>query len=433
MYFAYSALLAIVLVLGSPYWLYEMLRHGKYRKGLAERLGVIPARIRNLSQRTIWIHAVSVGEVLAVGELVRELRSAFLQYRVLVSTTTDTGQRLAAERFGQDNVFYFPLDFGFAVRRWIRALQPELIIVAETELWPNFLRAARECATKVAIVNARISDRSIGGYLRAKRLIAPVLQNADLFLAQTDQDAQRLREIGAPADRVLTVGNLKYDMPPPAAPPIVDAVRRSLASAGAGPVLVCGSTVDGEEPLLLGAFTNILANFPGAVMLLAPRHPQRFDEVGRLLRELNLPFWRRSKWTDGPLRGGVLLVDTIGELSSLYALADIAFVGGSLVPGGGHNIIEPAQHGVVIVVGNHTENFRDIVGLFQSRDAVRIVGPAELPLTLMQLLSNDAERHALGQRAAETMQSQRGATQRTIAQLKNLLGTAENARVVMPA
>src|SRR5438309_2448893 len=164
MYFAYSALLAIVLVLGSPYWLYEMLRHGKYRKGLAERLGVIPARLRNISQQTIWIHAVSVGEVLAVGELVRELRSAFPHYRVLVSTTTDTGQRLAAERFGQDKVFYFPLDFGFAVRRWIRALRPELIIVAETELWPNFLRAAREFDTKVAVVNARISDRSIGGY-----------------------------------------------------------------------------------------------------------------------------------------------------------------------------------------------------------------------------------------------------------------------------
>jgi 3-deoxy-D-manno-octulosonic-acid transferase len=294
-------------------------------------------------------------------------------------------------------------------------------VIAETELWPNFLRAAREFGTKVAIVNARISDNSLRGYSRWNALVGPVLNYVDLFLAQTEQDAQRLKEIGAPADRVLTAGNLKYDVPPSAAPPIVEQLRRSLMDAGAGPVLVCGSTVDGEEHLLLGAFTNILANYPAAIMMLAPRHPQRFDEVERLLRELKLRFWRRSQWSGGPLRGGVLLVDTIGELSALYALGDIAFVGGSLVPCGGHNIIEPAQHGVATIVGNHTENFREIIGLFQSRDAVRIVGPAELPLMLMQLLSDDAERQALGRRAAETLQSQRGATQKTLTELKKLL------------
>ena len=420
MYFAYSALLALVLVLGSPYWLYEMLRHGKYRAGLWERLGGIPARLGKISQPTIWIHAVSVGEVLAVSELVRQLRVEFPQYRILVSTTTDTGQSLARERFGEENVFYFPLDFRFAVRRWLRALRPELVVIAETELWPNFLRTARDAKARIAIVNARISDKSFKGYRRWKSLIASVLQIPDLFLAQTDQDAHRLREIGAPGDRVITTGNLKYDVPLPSTPPIVEELRRSLS--GAGPVLVCGSTVEGEEPLLLGAFTNILANHAGAVMLLAPRHPQRFDEVERLLREIKIPFWRRSKWTGGPIRGGVLLVDSIGELSALYALAEIAFVGGSLVPRGGHNIIEPAQHGVAIVVGNHTENFRDIVGLFQSRDAVRVVGPAELPLMLMQLIANDAERRALGQRASETLELQRGATLRTITQLKKLLG-----------
>jgi 3-deoxy-D-manno-octulosonic-acid transferase len=419
MYFAYSALLALVLVLGSPYWLYEMLRHGKYRTGLRERLGGIPARLGKISQPTIWIHAVSVGEVLAVSELVRQLRAELPQYRIFVSTTTDTGQRLARQRFGEENLFYFPLDFAFAVRRWLRALRPELVVIAETELWPNFLRSAREAKARIAIVNARISDRSFKGYRRWKSLIASVLQIPDLFLAQTDQDAERLREIGAPGERVFPTGNLKYDVPLPPTPPIIEELRRALS--GAGPVLVCGSTMEGEETLLLGAFTNLLANHAGAVMLLAPRHPQRFDEVERLLRELKIPFWRRSRWTGGPIRGGVLLVDSIGELSALYALADIAFVGGSLVPRGGHNIIEPAQHGVAIVVGNHTENFRDIVGLFQSRDAVRVVGPAELPLMLMQLLANDAERRALGKRALETLELQRGATLRTLAQLKKLL------------
>ncbi len=425
MYFAYSALLAIVLVLGSPYWLFEILRHGKYRKGFCERVGKVPARIGKISQPSIWIHAVSVGEVLAVSELVKILRQGFPQHRILVSTTTDTGQRLARQRFGEENVFYFPLDFAFAARRWLRALRPGLIVIAETEFWPNFLRSAREAGARIAIVNARISDRSLPGYMRWKKVIGPVLQIPDLFLAQTDQDSQRLREIGAPAERVITSGNLKYDVPSPPVPPIVEELRRSLA--GVRPVLVCGSTVEGEENLLLGAFTNVLASYGGAVMLLAPRHPQRFEEVERLLRELKLPYWRRSKYLGGPLRGGVLLVDSIGELSALYALADVAFVGGSLVPKGGHNIIEPAQHGVPIVVGNHTENFRDIVGFFQSRDAVRIVGPAELPLTLLHLIEHDSEREALGKRAAEALQMQRGATQRTVDRLKNLLalGIAE--------
>jgi 3-deoxy-D-manno-octulosonic-acid transferase len=202
-----------------------------------------------------------------------------------------------------------------------------------------------------------------------------------------------------------------------------------LTTEGAGPVLVCGSTVEGEEPLLLKAFENVRVAHPSAVMILAPRHPERFDEVAILLQQLGISSWRRSQWQGETLSGGVLLVDSIGELAALYALADVAFVGGSLVPRGGHNIIEPAQHGVAIVVGNHTENFRDIVALFQSRDAVRIAGMAELPLTLMHLLADDAERTALGQRAEETMRSQTGATARTLEALKTLL---ENDRDPLP-
>ncbi len=184
---------------------------------------------------------------------------------------------------------------------------------------------------------------------------------------------------------------------------------------------MCGSTVEDEEPLLLRAFENVLASYPKAVMILAPRHPERFEKIAELLQHLGIRFWRRSLWNGDPVYGGVFLLDTIGELASTYALADVAFVGGSLVPKGGHNIIEPAQHGVAIIVGNHTENFRDMVELFRSRDAVRVAGPAEFPLLLMDLLSNDAERQALGQRAAETLRSQMGATQRTLAALEGLL------------
>jgi 3-deoxy-D-manno-octulosonic-acid transferase len=203
-----------------------------------------------------------------------------------------------------------------------------------------------------------------------------------------------------------------------------------MAEERAGPVLVCGSTVDDEEAPLLKAFENLRVANPRAVMILAPRHPERFEQVAILVRQLEIPLVRRSQWSGQPLAGGVLLIDTIGELAALYALSDVAFVGGSLVPRGGHNIIEPAQHGVAIVTGNHTENFRDIVGLFKSRDAVRIVSLAELPLTLMQLLADDAERLALGRRALETIRSQMGATSRTLEALKTLVAPNVNVRAV---
>lgn len=423
MYLLYSALLATGLLISLPYWMFGKRRQGKYREGLSERLGGVPPRLQGQTTPAIWIHAVSVGEVLAVSKLVEELRRRFPQYRVLLSTTTATGQKLAKKRFGEESVFYFPLDFGFAIHPYLTTLKPRLIVIAETEFWPNFLRLARKSGARVAVVNSRISDRSWPGYRRAQRIgiLGAVLRNVDLFLAQTEEDARRLRDIGAPAERIQVSGNLKYDVEAPAPPAIVASLRAAFQQAAAGPIVVCGSTVGEEEGLLLLAFQNVLASHPRAVMILAPRHPERFAEVARLLEQMGIRFWRRSLWGGDSVAGGVFLVDTIGELASLYALADVAFVGGSLVPRGGHNIIEPAQHGVPIIVGNHTENFRDIVGLFQSKDAVRVVGPAEFPLVLMELLSNDAERIALGRRAAETLRSQMGATERTVKALEQLL------------
>jgi 3-deoxy-D-manno-octulosonic-acid transferase len=421
MYLLYSALLAAGLLVSLPYWMLGRRRHGKYREGLGERLGKVPPRLHGQAGLAIWMHAVSVGEVLAVSELVGELRRRFPRYRVVISTTTATGQRLAKKHFGEENAFYFPLDFAFAIRPYLAMLQPQLIVLAETEFWPNFLRLAHESGAHVAVVNARISDRSWPGYRSLRRILARVLCNVDLFLAQTEEDARRLRGIGAPVERVQVSGNLKFDVAAPAPPAIVASLRSTFQQAAAGPVIVCGSTVEDEEGLLLRAFENVLAGQPRAVMILAPRHPERFGEVGKLLEQLGIRFWRRSLWSGDPIAGGVFLVDTIGELSSLYALGDVAFVGGSLAPRGGHNIIEPAQHGVPIMVGNHTENFRDIVGLFQSQDAVRVVGPAEFPLVLMDLLSNEAERVALGRRGAETLRSQMGATRRTAEALERLM------------
>ena len=460
-YFPYSLVLALAMLLSLPYWLYHLLRHGKYRTGLAERLGRVPSRLianeasvaepqRNSRaavpaavaracpelaegasrprSRAVWIHAVSLGEVLAISGLVEQMRRDFPHHRILVSTTTDSGQSLARKRFGEENVFYFPMDFAFAIRPYLRALQPEIVILAETEFWPNFLRLAHASGARIAVVNARISDRSWPNYRRFRWALRKMLVHVELFLAQTQEDSARLQSIGADPQGVHVTGNLKFDMSLPSSPPIVESLRQSLAAEHAGPVLVCGSTVEGEEPLLLKAFENLRVAHPRAVMILAPRHPERFDEVAILVRQLGIPSFRRSQWQGEPLAGGVLLVDSIGELAAVYALADVAFVGGSLVPRGGHNIIEPAQHGVAIVTGNHTENFRDIVALFQSRDAVRIVGMAELPLTLMHLLANDAERLALGRRAQETIRSQMGATSRTLQALKTLIGADRDPR-----
>jgi 3-deoxy-D-manno-octulosonic-acid transferase len=430
-YFIYSCALGLALLLTSPYWLYQAMRHGKYRRGFPERIGRVPARLGTLGfdgQRAIWIHAVSVGEVLAISGLVSQMRKTFPEHRVMVSTTTDTGQDLARKRFGAENVFYFPMDFAFAIRRYLRALQPEIVVLAETEFWPNLLRLAHTNDARVVVVNARISNRSWPRYERFRWALKKMLVNVDLFLAQTEEDGARLQSIGADPSRVQVTGNLKFDVNLPAPPAIVERLRQSLAAEGAGPVLVCGSTVDDEEAPLLKAFENVLVSHPHAVMILAPRHPQRFDNVAILTQQMNIRLHRRSLWQGEPLGGGVFLVDTIGELSALYALADVAFVGGSLVPRGGHNIIEPAQHGVAIVTGTHTENFRDIVGLFQSRDAVRIVSLSELPLTLMQLLGDDGERRALGRRAKETILSQMGATSRTLDAIRMLLARDQDAQ-----
>ena len=421
--FLYSAALGLGLLVSLPYWLLQMVRHGKYRAGFAERMGRVPARLHlpRGEEPVIWIHAVSLGEVLAVGGLVEELGRRFPRRRIVISTTTDTGQVLARQRFGEANVFYFPVDFAFAIRAYLSALRPQLVVIAETEFWPNFLRLAHAGGARIAIVNARISDRSWPKYRRFRGLLKRALIHVDAFMAQTEEDASRLREIGAIPERVRVTGNLTFGIAAPSPPVIVESLKKSIEMSGSGPVLVCGSTVEGEEALLLKAFENVLVQHPEAVMILAPRHPERVREVSTLIEKMSIRFFRRSDWNGEGLGGTVLLLDTIGELAALYALADIAFVGGSLVPRGGHNIIEPAQYGVATVVGNHTENFRDIVSLFQSRDAVRIVGPAELPLVFLDLLANEAERRELGKRAAETMRSQAGATARTADGLQQLL------------
>ncbi len=356
MYFAYSLLLLLALILSTPWWLLEMARHGKYRIGWRERLGMVPHRLFDrVSPDTIWIHAVSVGEVLAISRLVDELKTHLPDWRIVVSTTTDTGQNLARQQFGADNVFYFPLDFGFAVRAYLQALRPRLLVLAESEFWPNLLHQARLSGTSIAVVNARVSDRSLPRYLRFRKLLTLVMQNVDIFLAQSEEDARRLVQIGAPADRVHVGGNLKFEVNAAERPDILAPFSAALSREEVGPLLVAGSTLDGEESMLVDCFRQVVARYPKASMLLAPRHPQRFDTVAALLAASGLPWQRRSQWDEErPIAGGVFLLDSIGELASLYQFADLAFVGGSLVPKGGHNVLEAAQFGIAILVGPYT-------------------------------------------------------------------------------
>jgi len=415
MHFLYSALLALGLLLLTPWWVVQMLRSGKYRAGIGERLGFVPGRLkRSNTQPTIWVHAVSVGEVLALAGLIQLIREQNPNYRILVTTTTATGQQLARTRFGAENVFYFPLDFGFAIRPYLRLLQPEIVVIAETEFWPNFLRLTKKSGARIVVVNARISDRSFPRYRRLRAIFRPVLRYVDCFLAQSDIDRGRLVAIGAPEDRVSISGNLKFDIKAPKTSALIGQLQVAIKISSANPVIVAGSTVEGEEPIIIDAFRRTLKWYPNAALILAPRHPERWPAVLDLLRASGLPWWRRTEWTtDTPIAGGIFLLDSIGELAALYHLATVAFVGGSLVPRGGHNILEPAHYGIPIIVGPHTENFRDIVDLFTRAGAVDVIPREKFADELLHLLDTEQKRVSLGRHAIEVVRANSGATART--------------------
>ncbi|HEV3316573.1 MAG TPA: 3-deoxy-D-manno-octulosonic acid transferase [Candidatus Angelobacter sp.] len=421
MHILYSLLTALAVLLSLPWWLFQMVRSKKYRAGLGERLGFVPHRIKaNVQEDPIWIHAVSVGEVLAISNLVRELRAGYPEKPIFISTTTLTGQRLARELFGEDHVFFMPLDFGFAIRSYLKVLQPGLLVLAETEFWPNLLHLVKKSGASIAVVNGRISDRSFPRYRRFRWFFAPVLADIALFLAQTKEDAQRLYEMGADEQRVNVSGNLKFDVRPSAAIAITVDIRRALAKDA--PVIVCGSTTTGEEEILLAAFNDVLKQHPKAVLILAPRHPERFDKIAGLVSASGLSLIRRSTWSaSGGLAGRVFLLDSVGELASVYALADLAFVGGSLFPVGGHNILEPAQHGVAVLAGPHTHNFREITRIFEQGGGLKVIASQDLSREWLALIGDPQERGSLGNRAQQLFAQYTGATARTLEALRPFL------------
>src|SRR6201996_3424534 len=421
----YTFALFMVLVFGLPYWLLMMATNGKYRDGLSERLGFVPGRLREGDPRkTIWVHAVSVGEVLAASRLVNELSACAPQYRVLLSTTTQTGQRLARERTGSNHTFYFPLDFPWIVRRYLRSLDPVLLVLVETEFWPNLLTACRRSSIPVAVVNGRISDRSLPRYLRLRGIWKQILSGVSIVMAQSEEDAKRLKAIGAPSGRVSFAGNLKFDVRSAEPAAITTMLREKLVPGTR--VLVCGSTLDGEEEILLDGFQQLLKIFPDCVMILAPRHPERFARVAGLLKNRKERFVRRSNWMKRPAKikpGTVILLDSIGELASVYALASVAFVGGSLVEGGGHNPLEPAQFAVPVVMGSHYANFRAIIDTLLQAEGLKLATKETLVPMLENLLTDLDAANALGVRALEVFHHQSGATGRAVTALLGLLPT----------
>lgn len=425
----YNLALLGTLVVASPWWLWRMLTTPKYREGLRERLGKVrPGLSEGKDPRPpVWLHAVSVGEVLAVSRLVHELETALPAHRILISTTTRTGQSLARERFGADRVFYCPLDLPWAVRTYLTALQPKLLILAETEFWPNLLTGCFRRQIPVAVVNARISDRSWPRYRALRGLWRPILSQLSAVLAQTDTDAERLKAIGCRPERVTVAGNLKFDV----RAACESAATRLLREKAAGlRLVVAGSTLEGEETALLKAWPRLLAADPNLALVLAPRHPERFGAVAGLLTQSQFHWSRRSEWsTDStnPPRtlepGEIILLDTIGELASVYSLAAVAFVGGSLVPAGGHNPLEPAQFGVPIVMGPHYTNFRAIVDELRAHQAIRIADQRNLAPAFIELLSDSARASAMGARAKQVFEQQAGATARCVEALAELLGS----------
>ena len=420
----YSALLVATLVLGAPYWIVRMATSGRYRAGLAGRLGRVPDELRAAvaGRNVIWLHAVSVGEVMAATQLIRELRAALPGWVIAVSTTTVTGQRLARERLPESPVFYLPLDFAFVIQRYLLVLHPKTLILMESELWPNLIDQCARGGIPIAVVNARISDRSLPRYLRMRRLWRPLLGKISLYLAQSRENASRLVRIGAPADRVHVAGNLKYDVRTAVANALTELLRANLPTDA--PTIICGSTLEGEERMLLDAWPTVLETEPRAVMVLAPRHPDRFAAVAGLVAERGFPCQRASEFRQHPgpvASGSVFLLDTIGDLASIYSLGTLAFVGGSLIPSGGHNPLEPAQFGVPVLVGPSFENFREIVEAMQASSAIRIVSPGSLGATIADLLRHTSETQVLGERGREVFESQSGATKRTVAALLRLL------------
>ncbi len=427
-YLIYDIMLLLATPLIFVYSVIRSRRKGRRREGTAERLGLYDARLIAAlkGHKTIWVHAVSVGETIAVKPLLKALKKSFPGIRIVLSNVTETGRSIAEKMSEVDHCVYFPFDYRFTVKHAFAAVRPALLVIVETEIWPNFLRAARDMGIPSVLVNGRISDRSFGRYLALKWFFRPVLANLSAFCMQTAEDSRRIIAIGADPERVHVTRNLKYDIPVTAP---TNETKRELRAVCKIPgeimVITAGSTHAGEEETLLTAYRQLLAGGRDCLLVLAPRHPERAGEVAELITNCGLTFTVRSALDrrDGLFRAGeVLLVDTVGELMRFYAVSDMVFVGGSLVTTGGHNILEPASLGVPVLFGPHMHNFRESATLllacgggFQVKDG------EELTAVLQILLDDEARRYATGQNGMRLLQENSGATEMQMEVIRKLM------------
>ena len=428
MYAFYSVLIVIFFLLMSPYLIYQAVRYRKYVTSLPQRLGILPVSINLDGDESIWIHAVSVGEVLTARALLQELRERYPRLRILLSTTTITGHQVARNNLQYvDEVFYFPFDFAFIVRRTLRLVRPRLFIMMETELWPNLLRACRAGGVKTLLVNGRISSRSYPRYKAARPFFRHVLAQVDRFCMQSQESARRIIDIGADPARVTVTGSLKFDsLERPgaiAADRGRNRVLRYFRIAPDRPVVIAASTLKGEEESVLEAFHRLRATRPNALLIIAPRKPERFDDVERLARSTGLDVARRTELrVDVEPRHDIVVLDSIGELAQLFHVATVVFVGGSLVDAGGHNILEPAVFGKPIIFGPHMQNFAEIAAAFLDNGAaVQVQNGRELETTLLELVGDPVRRASLGAAARALVEANRGARVRTLEAIAQLL------------
>jgi 3-deoxy-D-manno-octulosonic-acid transferase len=428
MYFLYSILVLAFFAMVSPWFLYQAIRYRKYIGSLSQRMGYLPLSFNMDGEHSIWIHAVSVGEVLSARPLARDLRTRYPRLRIFLSTTTMTGQAVARRNVQEvDEVFYFPFDLGLFVRRTLDLVRPRLFIMIETEIWPNLLRECRKRGVKTAIVNGRLSQRSYPRYRLVRRFMQTVLDDVDAFCVQSEESARRFIDLGANAGRVTVTGSLKFDSlelsPPTMQTRARERVLRYFRIPAARPVIVAGSTMKGEEGAVLSAFRRVRSTMPNTLLILAPRHLERVDDVEQLCRQEGFRTVRRSELPiDAEPRVDVVVLDTLGELATIYQLATVAFVGGSLVATGGHNVLEPAVFGKPIVFGPHMSNFAEIAHAFIANAAgVQVKGDRELGDVLIALMTDPIRRARLGAAARALVEANRGAKEKSLDVLASLL------------
>lgn len=439
MYLAYSLLTLVVFVVVSPYFVYQALRYKKYIGSLRQRLGFLPISFNVDGDASIWIHAVSVGEALTARALAADLRARYPRLRLFLSTTTIAGQQVAKKNLQDiDAVFYFPFDWTFIVRRTLKLVKPRLFIMMETEIWPNLLRECRSRGIRTILINGRISQRSYPRYRFIRPFFRRVLTDVDRFCMQSEESARRLAALGADPARITVTGSLKFDslqLPSAASHGKPrDRVLRFFRLAPNRTVIVAGSTLKGEEAAVLRAFARVKAALPSALAILAPRQPERFGEVERLARDAGFVTIRRTELPiDAEPRADVVVLDTIGELAQLYQLGTAVFVGGSLADHGGHNILEPAAYGKPIVFGPYMQNFKEIADAFVSNAAaVQVQSERELEDALLGLVTDPVRRARLGAAARALVEANRGAKDKTLAVIADLLPVPGSGSVVRP-